>query len=79
MGEWISISERLPEEGVRRMMATRVPGRHVIDGQPHDGHEIEFGEWHGDRWECFAIPCVSMMHPSMISHWLPLPEPPEVK
>jgi len=79
MGEWISISERLPEEGVRCMMATRVTGRHVIDGQPHDGHEIEFGEWHGDRWECFAIPCVSMMHPSMISHWLPLPEPPEVK
>ena len=76
MSKWISVSERLPEEGVRCMMATRVPGRYVIDGEPRDGHEIEFGEWHGDRWKFFAIPCVSIMHPSMVSHWMPLPPPP---
>ena len=76
MGEWISVSDQKPQEGVRCIIATRVPGRYVIDGEPKDGHEIEFGEWTGDRWRCFSIPCVSIMHPSMVSHWMPMPEAP---
>jgi len=74
--KWISVSDQMPQEGIRCIIATRIPGRHVIDGEPKDGHEIEFGEWHGNRWKCFSIPCVSVMHPSMVSHWMPLPEPP---
>jgi hypothetical protein len=73
---WIPVSDEMPQEGVRCIVATRIPGRYVIDGQPKDGYEIEFGEWIGDRWKCFAIPCVSFMHPSMVSHWMPLPHPP---
>jgi len=74
--EWISVTDQMPQEGVRCIIATRIPGRHVIDGEPKDGHEIDFGEWAGDRWKRFAIPCVSIMHPSMVSHWMPLPETP---
>jgi hypothetical protein len=73
---WIPVSDQLPEPAVRCLIATRIPGRLVIDGEPRDGHEIEFGEWHGDRWKCFSIPCESIMHPSMVSHWMPLPELP---
>ena len=73
---WTAVSDQMPDEGVRCIIATRVPGRYVIDGQPKDGHEIEFGERHGNRWKCFSIPCISIMHPSMVSHWMPLPEPP---
>ena len=74
--KWTSVSDQMPEEGVRCIIATRIPGRYVIDGEPQDGHEIDFGEWAGDRWKRFAIPCVSVMHPSMVSHWMPLPETP---
>ena len=74
--QWISVSDQMPQEGIRCIIATRVPGRYVIDGEPKDGHEIEFGEWTGDRWKCFSIPCVSIMHPSMVSHWMPMPETP---
>ena len=73
---WIPASDQMPDVGVRCIIATRVPGRYVIDGEPKDGHEIEFGEWTGDRWKCFSIPCVSIMHPSMVSHWMPMPETP---
>ena len=79
MTEWIPSSERLPTPAVRCLIATRIPGRYVIDGEPRDGHEIEFGEWHGDRWKKFGAPWVSILHPSMVSHWMPLPEPPEVR
>lgn len=74
---WIPVSEQLPAEGVRCIVVTRVPGRYVIDGEPRDGHEIELGEWLGDRWKCVSVfPCPSIMHPSMVSHWMPLPMPP---
>jgi hypothetical protein len=74
--QWMSVNERLPEEGVRCIIAARRPGRYVIDGEPKDGHEIEFGEWHGNRWKCFSGPGMAIYHPSMVSHWMPLPEPP---
>jgi hypothetical protein len=74
---WIPVSERRPAEGVRCIIAVRVPGRYIIDGEPKDGYEIEFGEWHGNSWKSFAGPGKTTLHPSMVSHWMPLPEPPE--
>ena len=74
---WILVSDEMPPEGVRCIIATRIPGRYVIDGEPKDGYEIEFGEWLGDRWKCLTrVPCPSIMHPSMVSHWMPMPHPP---
>jgi hypothetical protein len=59
---WISVSERLPEEDVDVLVMTK-HGMHVADLD-------EYGTWnasHGDSWQ-FPKP----------SHWMPLPEPPEV-
>jgi hypothetical protein len=69
MNEWIPSSERLPEIAVRCLIATRIP----------DGHKIEFGEWHGDRWKKFGAPWAPILHSPIVSHWMPLPGPPEVK
>ena len=77
---WIPVSDQMPTEGVRCIIATRIPGRYVIDGEPKDGHEIEFGEWLGNRWKCCSeFPCPSIMHPFMVSHWMPMPSLPEAK
>jgi hypothetical protein len=59
---WIPVSERLPEEDVDVLVMTNY-GMHVADID-------EYGLWnasHGDSWE-FPEP----------THWMPLPEPPEV-
>ena len=59
---WIPVSERLPEEDVDVLVITNY-GMHVADLD-------EDGLWnasHGDSWE-FPDP----------THWMPLPEPPEV-
>lgn len=74
--QWISVSERLPDEGVRCIIAMRIPGRFVIDGEPKDGYEIAFSEWHGNRWESVSPRGKTTLHPSMVRHWMPLPEPP---
>lgn len=75
-GKWISVKDRMPESGVRCIIAERIPGRYVIDGEPKDGHEIEFGEWAGDHWKSFHHPGAWLLRPSMVSHWMPIPEPP---
>jgi len=75
-GRWIPVSERLPDDGVRCIIAMRIPGRCVIDGEPKDGYEIAFSEWHGNRWESVSLAGKTTLHPSMVRHWMPLPEPP---
>ena len=69
---WISVEERLPEPN-RVVLVRRMPvlgGRgytavdHVLAGPPYDG-----GTWFEDlhTWKSF------------VTHWMPLPEPPEVE
>lgn len=65
MGEWIKCSERMP-----------APFSHVL---VTDGDKVEikwldgdFDEW--DSWEEFN----SNIDNEDITHWMPLPEPPEV-
>lgn len=61
--EWVPVSERLPEEEQDVVVFT-AEGIHVAALD-------EDGVWcpsHGDGWQ-FPTP----------SHWMPLPEPPEVK
>jgi hypothetical protein len=55
MGEWIPVSERLPDEEVR-VLAT-------------DGTDVFDSEYMSGNWEWCAD----------VTHWMPLPEPPEVK
>jgi hypothetical protein len=67
LGEWISVSERLPEKDKYVIVFTEEHGESGI----HCAAADEDGVWypaHGDGW----------MFPT-VTHWMPLPEPPEVK
>jgi hypothetical protein len=62
LSQWVPVGERLPQEGVDVLVMTHY-GMHVADLD-------EYGTWnasHGDSWQ-FPLP----------THWMPLPEPPEV-
>jgi hypothetical protein len=66
---WIPVSERLPEEDEDVLVMT-AEGKFASGGM-HVASLDEDGVWypsHGDGWE---FPDVT--------HWMPLPEPPEVK
>jgi hypothetical protein len=66
---WIAVSERLPEEDEDVLVMT-AEGKFASGGM-HVASLDEDGVWypsHGDGWE---FPDVT--------HWMPLPEPPEVK
>jgi hypothetical protein len=68
--EWIPVSERLPEEGVDVLVFTKEgkfdsrPNRHVASFD-------EDGEWYPSHGDGYMFP--------VVTHWMPLPEPPEVK
>lgn len=68
MSEWIKCSERMPEEGADVI---------VYDGlrQVHEGCYFQYGD--SVVWE------IPSYNPSYygevnVTHWMPLPEPPEV-
>ncbi len=61
MNEWISVKDRLPKED-----------DWVIGG---NHKRVEFGVWMGDK-KGFAIPHFNYMC-LQITHWMPLPKPPE--
>jgi hypothetical protein len=61
---WIAVSERLPEPNEPVLIYTEMLGRHVASVD-------EEGEWFCDYGGEWLFPDVT--------HWMPLPEPPEVK
>jgi len=63
-GEWISVSERLPEPNEPVLICTEVLGRHVASVD-------EEGEWFCDYGGEWLFPNVT--------YWMPLPEPPEAR
>ena len=68
MGKWIKCSEMLPEEGEDVIVYDGL-------GQVHEGCYFRYGD--GVVWE------IPSYNPSYydevnVSHWMPLPEPPEV-
>jgi len=64
IGAWIPVSERLPEPNEPVLIYTEVLGRHVASVD-------EEGEWFCDYGGEWLFP--------KVTHWMPLPEPPEVK
>lgn len=68
--EWISVEDQLPEayEGV--IFAFRFHGQMVTT----------YGLWNGSRWIDTSAPDYENdppIDPSDVTHWMPLPEPPE--
>ena len=66
---WIPVEERLPE--VWRNDETAELVNYMIYS-PDFG--VDIGNYHAKakKWLCMALPCT-------VTHWRPLPEPPEVK
>ena len=66
---WIPVMERLPE--VWRNDETAELVNYMIYS-PEFG--VDIGNYHAKakKWLCMALPCT-------VTHWAPLPEPPEVK
>lgn len=66
---WIPVEERLPE--VWRNDETAELVNYMIYS-PDFG--VDIGNYHAKakKWLCMALPCT-------VTHWAPLPEPPEVK
>lgn len=66
---WIPVTERLPE--VWRNDETAELVNYMIYS-PDFG--VDIGNYHAKakKWLCMALPCT-------VTHWMPLPEPPEVE
>ena len=66
---WIPVDERLPE--VWRNDETAELVNYMIYS-PDFG--VDIGNYHAKakKWLCMALPCT-------VTHWMPLPEPPEVE
>ena len=58
---WISVSERLPEEGVTVLIYT-------IDGETKEAHLSGYLDLWSDNEDVYRY--------DDITHWIPLPEPP---
>jgi len=67
--DWIPVTERLPE--VWRNDETAELVNYMIYS-PDFG--VDIGNYHAKakKWLCMALPCT-------VTHWMPLPEPPEVE
>lgn len=64
---WIPVSERLPDDDLEMVLLT-------------DGEWVTFGRQSGDGW--YVEESAEALGPrelSRFTHWMPLPEPPEVK
>lgn len=80
-GEWISVSERLPEEHKTVLVAT---DGGVSAGEvrfPFDDCGMDEPWWmvFKDRRSSVAITWAGLVRLSDVTHWMPLHEPPEVK
>jgi hypothetical protein len=63
--QWIPVSERLPEVGVRVLVSN---GRDAsVGSREHPHYEAQYGkaEWQLDNWDACDP-----------THWMPLPAPP---
>lgn len=61
-GNWISVDERLPEDGRERVLVFIKGAYHIIGHPDVDTDRFVHGKW--VRWN------------GSVTHWMPLPEPP---
>jgi hypothetical protein len=71
-GEWISMDERLPEDGEDALI--------VMPPDDEGDREVEMAEWHAEAKVWKQLSGMLLAVPGYwVTHWMPLPEPPEVK
>jgi hypothetical protein len=68
--EWISIKDKLPEKKRTAFLIVGEYGR-----GPHTSIAI----WSDEGWEVDRDDRLCGLYPNFITHWMPLPEPPEPK
>lgn len=75
---WISVTERLPEENDRYLVVLKRYG--FVDDIELNDEEIKILRYH-DGWRLpYHIPeWINETLKQEVTHWMPLPEPPEVK
>jgi hypothetical protein len=65
MSEWVSVDDRLPDD-IQNVLVT-------------NGLEVTFGWWRPIRYEwCVSIFDGGDVVDDTVTHWMPLPQPPEV-
>lgn len=62
MSQWIKCSDRMPDR--------------FTDSLVTDGKRVGVKWWGGDKWDCWAENDF-VIYSGNITHWMPLPEPPE--
>ena len=78
--KWISVENRLPEKNVRVWAHYEASANHSDVSWNRDGQW--FACWWGDKWnDKFVLQALSELDADQlkITHWMPLPEPPESK
>lgn len=73
MTDWISVKDRLPEaEGAYLVFAPSYTGGSSSGKEYHSGRM--FSMWRHGKW---SIEVGYHKRPGCVTHWMPLPEPPE--
>jgi hypothetical protein len=70
--EWINTDERLPEDGEDAL---------IVMGADEDGErDVEMAEWNAETKNWQQLSGLLLVVPGyLVTHWMPLPEPPEVR
>jgi hypothetical protein len=68
---WIPVEERLPEEGVRVLVCNIYGGS--LPNQGDTGYVVDHGVMEDGEW------CIQDDLFFHVTHWMPLPSPPDVK
>lgn len=67
MSQWIKCSGRMPEEGEDVIVCDNLR-------QVHEGYYLQYGDL--VRWEIYSYK-PSYCDEVTVTHWMPLPEPPQ--
>lgn len=86
--EWISVKDKLPEEEQDVLIFTKtveIYGKHKERKKTY--YNVYCGYYDGDEWltsYCYGCEYIERMNEKyknekiVVTHWMPLPEPPEV-
>lgn len=68
---WVAVTERLPEEGER--VLAWLPADGAMSGEYAIGQIDQDGDWCDADGLLYTVPLY------VVSHWMPLPGPPEAR